>query len=402
MDRSDVIILGGGLVGLTLAIALDAYGLTSTVIDPADPEAQLAAGFDGRASAIASASWRMLEAIGVGGLLDGQGCPIRRIEVRDGLSRESLNFQSDQDDDPLGIMFENRAVRAALRERALAASNIRLLAPAAPLTVVRDPHGVTVTLQDGQIVSGSLLVGAEGRRSPTREAAGIRIAQWRYDHVAMIGSIEHERPHQNIAHEIFYPAGPFALLPMLPGNRCCFVWTVNAADAPAMLDLPERAFLAEMRKRIGGLLGEIRLVSARSSYPLGYHHAATITAERLALVGDAAHGIHPIAGQGLNLGLRDVAALAEILVEGARLGLEAGDAQLLARYERWRALDSLMVGASTDGFTRLFGIPSRPARAIRRLGMAAVERISPLKKYFMAEARGELGQMPKLLQGLEI
>jgi len=402
MDRSDVIILGGGLVGLTLAIALDAYGLTSTVIDPADPEAQLAAGFDGRASAIASASWRMLEAIGVGGLLDGQGCPIRRIEVRDGLSRESLNFQSDQDDDPLGIMFENRAVRAALRERALAASSLRLLAPAAPLTVVRDPHGVTVTLQDGQIVSGSLLVGAEGRRSPTREAAGIRIAQWRYDHVAMIGSIEHERPHQNIAHEIFYPAGPFALLPMLPGNRCCFVWTVNAADAPAMLDLPERAFLAEMRKRIGGLLGEVRLVSARSSYPLGYHHAATITAERLALVGDAAHGIHPIAGQGLNLGLRDVAALAEILVEGARLGLEAGDAQLLARYERWRALDSLMVGASTDGFTRLFGIPSRPARAIRRLGMAAVERISPLKKYFMAEARGELGQMPKLLQGLEI
>ena len=402
MDRSDVIILGGGLVGLTLAIALDAYGLTSTVIDPADPEAQLAAGFDGRASAIASASWRMLEAIGVGDLLDGQGCPIRRIEVRDGLSRESLNFQSDQDDDPLGIMFENRAVRAALRERALAASSIRLLAPAAPLTVVRDPHGVTVTLQDGQIVSGSLLVGAEGRRSPTREAAGIRIAQWRYDHVAMIGSIEHERPHQNIAHEIFYPAGPFALLPMLPGNRCCFVWTVNAADAPAMLDLPERAFLAEMRKRIGGLLGEVRLVSARSSYPLGYHHAATITAERLALVGDAAHGIHPIAGQGLNLGLRDVAALVETLVEGARLGLEAGDAQLLARYERWRALDSLMVGASTDGFTRLFGIPGRPARAIRRLGMAAVERISPLKKYFMAEARGELGQMPKLLQGLEI
>ena len=402
MDRSDVIILGGGLVGLTLAIALDAYGLTSTVIDPADPEAQLAAGFDGRASAIASASWRMLEAIGVGDLLDGQGCPIRRIEVRDGLSRESLNFQSDQDDDPLGIMFENRAVRAALRERALAASSIRLLAPAAPLTVVRDPHGVTVTLRDGQIVSGSLLVGAEGRRSPTREAAGIRVAQWRYDHVAMIGSIEHERPHQNIAHEIFYPAGPFALLPMLPGNRCCFVWTVNAADAPAMLDLPERAFLAEMRKRIGGLLGEVRLVSARSSYPLGYHHAATITAERLALVGDAAHGIHPIAGQGLNLGLRDVAALVETLVEGARLGLEAGDAQLLARYERWRALDSLMVGASTDGFTRLFGIPGRPARAIRRLGMAAVERISPLKKYFMAEARGELGQMPKLLQGLDI
>ena len=402
MDRSDVIILGGGLVGLTLAIALDTYGLTSVVIDPADPEAQLAAGFDGRASAIASASWRMLEAIGVGALLKGQGCPIRRIEVRDGLSRESLNFESDENDDPLGIMFENRAVRAALRERALAASNIRLLAPATPLSVVRDAHGVTVTLREGQIARASLLVGAEGRRSPTREAAGIRIAQWRYDHVAMIGSIEHELPHENIAHEIFYPAGPFALLPMLPGNRCCFVWTVKTADAPAMLDLPERAFVAEMRKRIGGLLGEIRLISARSSYPLGYHHASTITADRLALVGDAAHGIHPIAGQGLNLGLRDVGALVEVLVDGARLGLEAGDAQLLARYERWRALDSLMVGASTDGFTRLFGAPGRPARAIRRLGMAAVERIGPLKNYFMAEARGEMGQMPKLLQGLEL
>lgn len=402
MERSDVIILGGGLVGLTLAIALDAHGLTSVVIDPADPESQLVAGFDGRASAIASASWRMLEAIGVGALLEGQGCAIRRIEVRDGLSPESLGFNADEDDDPLGIMFENRAVRAALRARALAAPNLTLLAPARPADVVRDESGVQVTLADGRIVRTSLLIGAEGRRSPTRDAAGIRMAQWNYDHVAMIASITHERPHENIAHEIFYPAGPFALLPMLPGNRCCMVWSVHAKDAPAYLDLPDRAYLAEINKRMGGMLGEIALASPRSSYPLGFHHSATITAERMALVGDAAHGIHPIAGQGLNLGLRDVATLTEVLVEGARLGLDPGDAQLLARYERWRSLDSLMVAASTDGLTRLFGLPGRPARAARRFGLAAVERIRPLKRLFMAEARGEAGHLPRLLRGVAV
>lgn len=402
MERSEVIILGGGLVGLTLAIALDAHGVSTTVIDPADPETQLARGFDGRASAIASASWRMLQAIGVGALLDGQGCAIRRIEVRDGLSPESLGFDADEDDDPLGIMFENRAVRAALQERARNAAPLTLLAPAKPMDVVRDADGVRVTLDDGRSIRGGLLVGAEGRRSPTRDAAGIRIAQWRYDHVAMIASITHERPHHNIAHEIFYPAGPFALLPMLPGDRCCMVWSVRAADAPAYLDLPDRAYVAEIQKRMGGMLGEIALASPRSSYPLGFHHAATITGERLALVGDAAHGIHPIAGQGLNLGLRDVAALTEILVEGVRLGLDPGDAQLLARYERWRALDSLMVAASTDGLTRLFGVPGRPARAIRRLGLAAVERIAPVKRMFMAEARGEAGQMPRLLRGMAV
>lgn len=402
MERSDVIILGGGLVGLTLAIALDAHGLSSIVIDPANPDAQLATGFDGRASAIASASWRMLETISIGALLTGQGCAIRRIEVRDGLSPESLGFNADEDDDPLGIMFENRAVRAALRERALNAANLTLLAPARPAAVIRDESGVRVTLDDGRVLWGALLVGAEGRRSPTREAAGIRVARWDYDHVAMIASITHEKPHENIAHEIFYPAGPFALLPMLPGNRCCMVWSVRAVDATAYLDLPERAYLAEVRKRIGGMLGEITLASPRSSYPLGFHHTATITAERLALVGDAAHGIHPIAGQGLNLGLRDVAALTEILVEGARLGLDPGDAQLLARYERWRSLDSIMVAASTDGLTRLFGLPGRPARAVRRLGLAAVERISPLKRFFMTEARGDAGQLPKLLRGATV
>jgi 2-octaprenyl-6-methoxyphenol hydroxylase len=208
-----------------------------------------------------------------------------------------------------------------------------------------------------------------------------------------------------VAHEIFYPSGPFALLPMLDdehGPRSAIVWTVAGKHGAAMLGLPDRAFLAEAEKGMGGLLGPLRSVSPRGSYPLGFHHTARITAERLALVGDAGHGIHPIAGQGLNLGFRDVAALAEVLVEGARLGLDMGDAQLLARYERWRALDSFLVAATTDGLTRLFGLPGRAPRAIRRFGLDMVGRITPLKQAFMAEARGESGALPKLLQGVEV
>ena len=402
MERADVIILGGGLVGLTLAIALDAHGLSSIVVDPADPDAQLAAGFDGRASAVASASWQMLQAIGVAARLEGQGCPIREIRVSDGLVGSGLDFAPDAADGPLGIMFENRALRRALRETALEASNITLAMRTRAADVQRDASGVTIVLEDGSTVAGSLLVAAEGRHSPTREAARIKVARWQYDHVAIISAITHQVPHGNVAHEIFYPAGPFALLPMLPGNRSAIVWTVKSADAPAMLGLSDRAFLAEAEKRMGGMLGPLEAAAPRSSYPLGFHHAATVTAERLALVGDAAHGIHPIAGQGLNLGFRDVAALAEVLVEGVRLGLDAGDAQLLARYERWRSLDTFMVAASTDGLTRLFGLPGKTAAAVRRFGLGAVQRIPPLKARFMAEARGESGALPRLLQGLTV
>lgn len=402
--QSDVIILGGGLVGLTLAIALDAHGLSSTVIDPADPQATLAAGFDGRASAVASAPWRMLQTIGVGARLEGQGCAIETIRVTDGLTPQALLFEPGDEDGAVGIMFENRLLRTALREAALAAPRVTLLMPARPAEVRRDATRAEVTLADGRTVRGALLIGAEGRRSPTREAAGIRVAHWRYDHAAIIGSVRHERPHEGVAHEIFYPAGPFAILPLNDDaegrHRSAIVWTVKEAEAPAMLGLGPRAFAAEAEKKMGGLLGALELASPLSSYPLGFHHAAHITGERLALVGDAAHGIHPIAGQGLNLGFRDVAALTEVLVEGARLGLDPGDAQLLARYERWRSLDTFMVAAATDGLTRLFGLPGRTASAVRRLGLGAVERIGPLKRRFMAEARGETGKLPRLLQGI--
>lgn len=402
MERADVIILGGGMIGLTLAVALDRHGLSSIVVDPLPPEASKAPGFDGRATAISSSSWRMLEAIGIGEGIAAEGCPINGIRVSDGLQPGGLLFEPGPDERPLGIMFENRLLRATLRATADAAAHVTMMTPAEPGEVVRDSSGVRVALKDGRLLAAPLLVGAEGRNSPAREAARIRMARWSYDHVAIIATVTHERPHGNIAYEIFYPAGPFAILPMLPGNRSAIVWSVKAKDAPAILGLPDRAFAAELERNMGGFLGALQLAAPRGSYKLGFHHAATITAERLALAGDSAHGIHPIAGQGLNLGLRDVAALAQVLVEGARIGLDLGDTQLLARYERWRSLDSLMVAAATDGLTRIYGVPGRTASAIRRLGMGIVQRVGPLKSWLMSEARGENGDLPLLLRGLTI
>ncbi|WP_375391129.1 UbiH/UbiF/VisC/COQ6 family ubiquinone biosynthesis hydroxylase [uncultured Sphingomonas sp.] len=401
MDK-DVIILGGGLVGATLALALDAHGLTATVVDPADPAVTLAPGFDGRASAVASASGRMLDAIGVGARLAGKGCPIAAIRVSDGLRPGALDFVPDADDGALGVMYENRLLRRTVFEAASVAAGVDLRMRTRAVAVERHAAGVTATLSDGTAVRAPLLVAAEGRNSPTREAAGIKVARWRYDHAAIVGAFHHEKPHGNVAFEIFYPSGPFALLPLPDddeGHRSAIVWTVDAAAGPAMLKLGDRGFLAEAEQRMGGLLGALSGASPRATYPLGFHHAARITAERLVLVGDAAHGIHPIAGQGLNLGFRDVAALVEVLVEGKRLGLDLGDAQLLARYQRWRGLDTFMIAWATDSLTRLFGIKGRTASAVRRFGISLVDAVPPLKDRFMAEARGESGALPKLLHG---
>ena len=402
MQHSDVIILGGGLAGMTLALALDAHGIGCAVVDPADPEKTTAPGFDGRVSAISSSSHRLLQAIGLGPHLEGKGCPIRKIWVSDGLSPGTLDFETSENDDPLGIMFENRELRLALRAASGAAKHLTLHIPSKAARVERDLNGVEVTLDNGTVLSAPLLVAAEGRHSPTREAAHIKAARWDYDEVAIITAIHHQEPHENTAFEIFQADGPLALLPMLPGTRSAIVWTVPKKHAAAMLALNERAFLAEMHKRMGGFLGEISLAAPRSSFPLGFHHSARIVDTRLALVGDAGHGIHPVAGQGLNLGFRDVAALTEVLVEGMRLGLDPGDAQLLKRYDRWRSLDNLMVSGVSDSVIRLFGLPGGAASAIRRLGMGIIGRLPPLKNRFMSEARGEWGDVPKLLQGLAI
>jgi 2-octaprenyl-6-methoxyphenol hydroxylase len=405
MDRADVIILGGGLVGLALAAALDSSGLSAIVIDPANPAGQMTQAFDGRTSAVSSSSKRMFDTVGIGDHFPEPGCPIRRIEVADGLDPGGLVFDPGDDDEPLGWMHENRHLRAALLARAEAGRNIWLMWQAKPASVERGEHGVTVRLADGRVVGSPLLIAAEGRNSPMREAAGIRCARWKYDHSAIVSTLRHERSHDHVAYEIFYPSGPFALLPMTDdadGHRSAIVWSVKAEDAPGFLSLNDSDFAAEAEAAMGGFLGKIGLLAPRSTYPLGFHHAARITDHRLALVGDAAHGIHPIAGQGVNLGYRDAAALAQVLVEGARLGIDLGDQQLMTRYQRWRGLDTFMVSLATDSLTRIYGVPGRTASKVRRFGMGLINRIGPVKDRLMAEARGTSGDLPLLLRGLPI
>jgi 2-octaprenyl-6-methoxyphenol hydroxylase len=404
MDRADVIIFGGGLVGLTLASALDSSGLSAILIDPADPGGRTTEAFDGRTSAVSSSSMRMLETIGVTQYLPEPGCPIRTIQVADGLKPGGLAFEPD-DDEPLGVMHENRHLRAALQARAEAGRNLWMLWKSAARSVERGMHGVVVELEDGRKLSAPVLAAVDGRHSLTREAAGIPIARWKYEHMAVVSTLRHEQPHGNIAYEIFFPTGPFALLPMnddSEGHRSAIVWSVPKEDAAGWMSLSDEQFAGEAQAAMGGFLGKVAMAAPRSTFPLGFHHAARITDQRLALVGDAAHAIHPIAGQGLNLGFRDVAALAQVLVEGARLGLDLGDKQLLDRYQRWRSLDALSVAFATDGLTRVYGIPGKTASAVRRFGMGVIDRLSPIKNRLMSEARGTSGELPLLLRGLPI
>jgi 2-octaprenyl-6-methoxyphenol hydroxylase len=404
MESADVIIFGGGLIGLALAAALDSSGISAIVVDPADPAPRATASFDGRTSAVSSSSMRMLDAIGVAEHVPEPGCPIRRIAVADGLEPGALHFDAEQGE-ALGWMHENRNLRSALQARADAAKSVEFLWQSRVRDTRREESGVTVTLDSGRILKAPLLVAADGRNSHTREAADIKVARWKYDHRAIVSVLRHDRPHDHVAYEIFFPSGPFALLPMTDdqgGHRSAIVWSVPEADAAGWLALDDAEFAAEAEAAMGGFLGNVSMLSPRSSFPLGFHHAATITARRLALVGDAAHAIHPIAGQGLNLGFRDVAALAQVIVEGARLGMDLGDAQLLARYQRWRSLDALSVSMATDSLTRLYGVPGRAASAIRRFGMGLVGKVAPLRERLKSEAQGTSGDLPLLLRGLPI
>ena len=402
-ENRDLVILGGGLVGMTLALAAAKAGLTSHVVDRADPAELTAEGADGRASAISTASWNLFTNIGLAERLKPLGCPIAAIAVTEAMKPGRIDFRPEPSEGSLGRMFANRDIRLALFEAARAEPAIAWHTSAEPAERERGVHGVSVALTDGRKLAGNLLVAAEGRQSPTRDEAGFSLARWDYRHRAMVTGLVHEKSHDNVAWEIFYPAGPFALLPLLDlpdgRHRSALVWTVAEKEAPAWTGLSDRAFLAEVQARVTDILGRVELAAPRMSYPLSFQHTARIVDDRLALVGDAAHGMHPIAGQGLNLGLRDVGALVEVLADGMRLGLEPGDAQLLARYERWRSLDSFSVMAATDTINRLFGIPGRLPSAVRRLGMGAVQRLPALKRFFMDEARGVSGNLPALLRG---
>ncbi len=401
---TEVLIVGGGMVGLSLACALAGAGVEVVVVDRESPGKLIDAGFDGRVSSIAHGSQRALAAIGVWDALAAHAQPILEIRVSDGDSPLFLHYDHrDLGEAPLGYIVENRHIRRALFAAAGRLPRLRLLAPAKVRALARGRSGVEAELDGGVRgravrVRARLAVAADGQRSALRREAGIPVTTWRYGQTGIVCTVAHERPHRGIAHERFLPAGPFAILPMC-GDRSSLVWTERADLAPSIMALGEAEFGAEIERRFGDFLGRLEVAGRRWSYPLALVHAERYTAERLALVGDAAHAIHPIAGQGLNLGLRDVAALAEVVVDARRLGLDLGAPWALERYQRWRRFDTLVLMAVTDGLNRLFSNDIAPVRLARDLGLAAVDRLKPLKRLFMRHAMGTVGTLPRLVRG---
>jgi 2-octaprenyl-6-methoxyphenol hydroxylase len=406
-----VIIAGAGMAGATLALELAHGGLTPILIDPQPFAAQIAPSFDGRASAIAFSSFRAWDAIGVGDPLRPHAQRIDQILVTDGRAPGAasagpspffLRFDSAEIADrvhaePLGYMLENRRIRAALAE-AIEAAGIEILAPARVEAVDVAPARARVRLVDGRELTAPLVVGAEGRGSVVRAAAGIGAIGWDYPQSGVVATVALERPHHGVAHEFFLPSGPFAILP-LTGDRASLVWTERALAAEALRHARPEVFAALLRRRFGPFLGRIEVVGPTFVYPLALQLAERLSAPRVALLGDAAHGIHPIAGQGLNLGLKDAAALAEVLVDAARLGEDIGAETVLARFAAWRRFDNVMLAAATDAFTRLFSNDHPLIRLARGAGMAAVNRVGPARRFFMQEAGGALGDLPRLFKG---
>ncbi|HTO41181.1 MAG TPA: FAD-dependent monooxygenase [Rhizomicrobium sp.] len=402
-DNFDVVVSGGGMVGVTLALALAQGGLTVAVADPMPPSALLDAKFDGRVSALAFASVRMYQALGVWPDLEAHAQPINDILVTDAkLDREassfSLHFDHREIGEPLGRIVENRHIRAALYKCAGNTPAITLISPAAVTALSREGGHIVAQLSNGREIRARLAVAADGRESALRDAQGIGVVGWSYPQIGIVATVEHTRPHNGVAYEHFLPSGPFAILPMT-GNRSSLVWTEKETLAPQLLAASEMDFEAELARRFGTHLGATKASGPRWSYPLKFHLARSYVKERFALAGDSAHGIHPIAGQGLNLGLKDAAALAETVLDAARLGLDIGALDVLRRYERWRRFDSFMLAAATDGLNRLFSNDIAPLRAARDLGLGIVDRIGPLRRLFMRHAGGAVGKLPRLLKG---
>jgi 2-octaprenyl-6-methoxyphenol hydroxylase len=402
-DDAELLIAGGGLNGLLLSIACAGAGLDVALVDREDPAVMLDQGFDGRSSAIAYGSQQVLSALGLWPLVADNAEPIREIRVADDNSSLFLHYDHRELDagTPLGWIIENRVLRRALIECARSLPTLSFLAPLQVDGVDTSAFAAEAALSDGRRLSGRLVAAADGAGSPLRRAAGIRVVEWRYPQTAIVTTVRHERPHSGIAVEHFLPAGPFAILPMT-GNRSSIVWTERAELAGGLIALPDTAFAAELVARFGDFLGMVEPVGPRWTYPLQLMLAERYVDRRLALVGEAAHVIHPIAGQGLNLGIRDVAALAEIIIDSRRLGLDIGDDPLLRRYQQWRRLDALLLAAVTDGLNRLFSNSIAPLRLVRDLGLAAVDRLPPVKRFLMRDAMGITGDLPRLVRGLPL
>ncbi|HXX04723.1 MAG TPA: ubiquinone biosynthesis hydroxylase [Xanthobacteraceae bacterium] len=434
----DVLIAGGGFAGLTLAIALRESLGPAFAIAVADPALGKSHADDERASAIVAAARRLFETLGIWERVAAEAQPILDMVITDSRLDDAvrpvfLTFAGDiEPGEPFAHMIENRFLIAALEAKArglgvdLHASAVTNFSPPpergrsnaehsgggslfdnapSPDRLQRsDPplsgegNAIRAALADGSVISARLLVAADGARSSIRERAGINVHGWNYGQSAIVTNVDHARDHDGRAEEHFLPAGPFAILP-LKGHRSSIVWTETTREAERIVALPDEAFHAELERRFKLHLGEITKVGARRVHPLGFFVARSFIAERIALVGDAAHLIHPIAGQGLNMGLKDVAALAEVIVDAARLGLDPGAASVLERYQRWRRFDTMTMGLATDALNRLFSNRSAVLRLVRDVGLGMVDRLPGLKRVFVREAAGLVGEVPKLLRG---
>ena len=413
-DRVDLAVIGAGLNGSLLALAAGESRLQTALIDRVPLAALTEAGFDGRTTAIAYTSQRLFKAVGVWDELESHAEPILDIRISDTghdgrTSPLFLHFdhreaaESEGDAAPMGWIVENRFLRAAMLRRLQACANVELVAPDEALDTSRGPDKVEIALKSGRRLAARLVASAEGRFGTLREDAGIGARAWSYGQVAIVLVAHHERPHRGVAQEKFLPGGPFAILPMQDGaageHRSSIVWTERASIARRLLELDAPRFNAEFARRFGDFLGHVEPAGPRWSHPLGLVHAERYVDECMVLVGDAAHGIHPIAGQGYNLGVRDIAALVEVLVDAKRLGLDIGAADTLERYARWRRADNFTMVAATDLLNRLFSNDIAPLRLARDVGLAAVNRVPPLRKFFLRHAMGLGGDLPKLIRG---
>lgn len=400
----DISIVGGGLAGPALALALADAGFRVCVIDRLPNTVRQDAGFDGRAYALALSSVRLLKGIGIWPMVADHAQPMLEIKVTDGRAGEGpapwmMHFDhAEIEEGAMGQMVEDRHLRRAILDRLNASDRITHLSEQEVIAQSPDANGITLTLASGQTVTSRMVVGADGRASGTAQRAGIARTGWGYGQTAVVCAVEHEKPHGGVAHQFFMPNGPLAILP-LTEKRSSIVWSETDTRAAMLAQLPDDAFLDELRPAFGSFLGQIGLAGQRFTYPLNLTLADSMIGDRLALIGDAAHGVHPIAGQGLNAGLRDVAALADVLMDARRTGQDVGGPQVLQRYQQWRRFDTATLAIATDTFNRLFSNDNPLLRAARDVGMGVVNAIPGLRRGFVREAAGLTGDLPSLMRG---
>ncbi|PZQ49138.1 MAG: ubiquinone biosynthesis protein [Micavibrio aeruginosavorus] len=400
---TDVAIIGGGFAGCTLAALLGANGLDVACIDRDDPKATLHKGFDGRTTAISFGSQRVIGAAGAWDAVKNNACPIKDIKISDNASPTLLEFLvEDVHESAFGWIVENRHLRASLYARLAQIPNVRHIAPKGVLSFTVEPDHTVVHLDDGTEIRARLIVGADGRNSFTREQMGIGTRGWSYRQRGLVCVATHENPHNNVAIEDFRGEGPFAILPMNDDengrHRSSIVWTEHCAEKDSAVHWDEQSFTVALNERFPAFYGKVAVSGKRFSYPLTLIHAHSYIAPRCALVADAAHGIHPIAGQGLNMGLRDIAALAELLINAKKSGADIGSDELLQNYQRSRRFDNMAMAAATDALNRLFSNDFLPLRALRKIGLLAVQRLAPARRLFMKQAMGSSGHLPALIR----